>query len=171
MPGLNDSKKLTPAKRDSLRADLLQEPNINFYIAERSNQQIDQMGCYVALKDAYVEVFKALYTEECQIIIDGNLKFDHLGVDHMDKLSVIKADSKYPTVMAASILGKTYRDAEMVKLHQEFPEYDWASNKGYVNAIHTAAIHKYGPCKYHRYSYEPVKSFVKNNSQLSLSIK
>lgn len=171
MAGLNDSKKLTPAKRESLRAFLLQDNFINYHIAERTAQQIDQMGPYPALKDAFVEVFKALYNDDCLIITDGNMTFNNLGVDYMDKYSEPKADGKYPAVMAASILGKTYRDEMMVKISPQYPLYNISANKGYPNPIHLAAVKKYGYSDLHRKSYEPIKSMVKNNSQLLLPIK
>lgn len=161
IPGLNDSKKLSAKKREVLRGQLLkaiEKNEIAWHLAERSNIEIDKDGVAVALKSAYVECFKALYQEDCLIISDGILKFDNLGVDDYDKVSVIKADTKYPAVMAASILAKTYRDEKMKTLHQLHPLYGWESNVGYPAKDHLEAIEKYGPCPLHRFSYAPMKN-------------
>jgi len=159
--GLNDSKKLSAKKREALRGQLIksiENKDIAWHLAERSNTEIDKAGVAFALKSAYVECFKALYQSDCLIISDGILKFDNLGVDDYDKISVVKADAKYPAVMAASILAKTYRDEKMKTLHQLHPIYNWESNVGYPAKDHLEAIEKYGPCALHRFSYAPMKN-------------
>ena len=165
--GLNDSKKLTPAKRATLRPQLIKLASDNviaYYLAERSNKEIDKMGASAALKSAYIEVFNALYQEDCLIICDGNLKFD---VSY-DWVSVIKADGKYPAVMAASILAKTYHDEKMQVLHKEYPQYGWDHNVGYHSSDHVEALNKYGPTPYHRMSYKPMKDMkIIDRRQLS----
>lgn len=161
IPGLNDSKKLSAKKREALRAQLLksiENKDIAWHLAERSNTEIDKSGVAYALKSAYVECFKALYQEDSLIISDGILKFDNLGVDDYDKVSVVKADAKFSAVMAASILAKTYRDEKMKALHQLHPIYNWESNVGYPAKDHLEAIEKHGPCPLHRYSYAPMKN-------------
>ena len=164
LAGLNDSKKLSAKRRDAMLLPLMKlvkSQEISYHLAERSNEYIDEVGVAVALKEAYVECFRALYTPDSLIISDGILKFDNLGVDGYDKVSVIKADAKYPTVMAASIIAKVYRDDKMHALHHTYPNYEWLSNVGYGSKSHLAAIEKYGPSPLHRYSYEPVKSMRK----------
>ena len=161
LEGLNDSKKLSAKRREAMRVKLnklIGEGAIAWHLAERSSAEIDTVGVAVALKEAYVECFKALYQDDCLIISDGILKFDNLGVDAYDKVSVIKADTKYPAVMAASILAKTYRDEKMHQLHKSYPNYGWDSNVGYGSKDHLAAIEKYGPCLLHRYSYAPMRN-------------
>jgi ribonuclease HII len=163
LEGLNDSKKLSEKKRDVMRAKLLslsEKNEIQFHIAERDNKHIDKYGVAVSLKDAYVECFKQLYTADCLIISDGILKFDNLGVDAYDKVSLVKADTQIPAVMAASILAKTYRDGKMKIYSQSYNQYDWESNMGYGSKTHLAAIHKYGPSPFHRMSYAPMKNMV-----------
>lgn len=163
MAGLNDSKKLSPKRREALRGQLgtlIENKTIAWHLAERSNVQIDKVGVAVALKDAYVECFRALYEDNCLIINDGTLKFDNLGVDAYDKVSVIKADTKYPTVMAASILAKTYRDGKMKILHELHPMYGWDHNVGYAAKDHMDALAKHGPCALHRFSYAPMKNMT-----------
>lgn|SRR5574337_177592 len=164
LEGLNDSKKLSAKKREAMLLPIMQQvknKTIEYHLAERSNTEIDKVGVAVALKDAYVECFHALYQKDSLIIIDGILKFDNLGVDDYDKISVIKADGKYPAVMAASIIAKTYRDDKMHKLHFSYPNYGWDHNVGYPAKDHLEAIQKYGPCSLHRMSYAPMK-FIKN---------
>jgi ribonuclease HII len=161
LDGLNDSKKLSPKKRGVMLLKLMKlvkSKEITYHLAERSNIEIDKRGVYVALKDAYVECFHALYTPDSLIISDGNLKFDNLGVGAYDQVSVIKADSKYPAVMAASIIAKEWRDDKMHTLHFTYPAYGWDHNVGYAAKDHLEAIDKYGPCPLHRFSYAPMKN-------------
>lgn len=173
LEGLNDSKKLTPKKREVMRAklnNLIEKGEITWHLAERSNTQIDKVGVAVALKDAYVENFHKLHQPESLIISDGILKFDNLGVDAYDKQSIIKADTKIPAVMAASILAKTYRDDKMKVLHHLHPQYKWDHNVGYGSKDHLEAISAHGPCPLHRFSYAPMRTMtlVSDPRQLGL---
>src|SRR5208282_844030 len=102
-----------------------------YHLAERSHVLIDQLGIAATLKDAFLEVFLALCQPNCLIIVDGNFNFDNLGVDGYNKIAVPKADGKYPTVMAASIIAKVHRDNVMQTLHATYPNYDWQNNMGY----------------------------------------
>jgi ribonuclease HII len=161
LEGLNDSKKLSAKKREAMChkfLPLIENGTIAWHTAERSNAIIDELGLAAALKDAYVEVFKALYQDDCLIIVDGNLKFDNLEVDGFDKISMVKADTKIPTVMAASILAKVTRDAQMHEWHKDHPVYDFISNVGYGSAKHLKAIAEHGPCYLHRMSYAPMRN-------------
>ena len=161
MTGLNDSKKLSPKKREIMRQKILTERYVEYHIAERSNTYIDQVGIAVALKEAYVECFFMLYSWECLVIVDGTLKFDDETNGLYHPKSIIKADTKIPTVMAASILAKTYRDEQMRELHKQFPQYGWDQNAGYGVPVHRAAIEKFGLTPLHRMSYSPMKDMVK----------
>jgi ribonuclease HII len=85
------------------------------------------------------------------IIVDGN-RFK--PIENIPHSTIIKGDSKFMSIAAASVLAKTYRDAYMNKIHEEFPMYNWKQNKGYPTKEHRAAIKKYGPCKYHRMTFK-----------------
>jgi ribonuclease HII len=85
------------------------------------------------------------------IIVDGN-RFK--PVDNIPYSTIIKGDSKFMSIAAASVLAKTYRDAYMDKIHEEYPLYNWKQNKGYPTKEHRAAIKKYGPTKYHRMTFK-----------------
>lgn len=155
--GLNDSKKLSEKKRNTMRAklnELIEKKEIEWYLAERSNVHIDKNGVAFSLKDAFVEVFTKLYADDCLIISDGILKFDNPVVAGYDMISLVKADTQIPTVMAASILAKTYRDEKMKYLHLLHPDYGWDSNVGYGSKNHIDALKKYGPSPLHRTSYK-----------------
>lgn len=157
LEGLNDSKKLSEKKREIMKDKLnllIKQGEISYYLAERSNSFIDENGFGVALKDAYVEIFKNLYCNDSYIIVDGTLKFNNLGVDHCDIKSIIKADTVIPTVMAASILAKTYRDHLMKEYSKLHPNYNWDKNMGYPTADHIAAIKKHGYSSLHRLSFK-----------------
>ena len=85
------------------------------------------------------------------LLIDGNKFHDYKDIPHR---CIIKGDSKFASIAAASILAKTYRDKLMQKLHQEFPQYGWDKNKGYPTKTHRQSIVNYAPCKYHRKSFK-----------------
>lgn len=169
--GLKDSKKIKSLKkRESIRDMLSDDKNISFHIAERSNIFLDKVGIVNALNDAYIECFNALNNKnEDLIVVDGLQDFSGLGVDHMEIIDLIRADDKVPTVMAASILAKTYRDQKMKDFHLLHPMYGWESNVGYGAKDHLMAISKYGPCPLHRFSYAPMKNMqIKDDRQLNL---
>lgn len=162
--GLRDSKKLTPEQREALRDTILQEVekgNITYHLMERTNKQIDEMGCWNALKDAHKEALLALYKEGDRVIIDGsNLKLD-LDIEIEN---IVKADDKIPACSAASILGKCYRDNIMIELAKQFPQYGWEKNKGYYDKQHILALEKFGITEHHRRTYKPVKTMIENNT-------
>jgi ribonuclease HII len=161
LEGLNDSKKLSEKKRNLMREKLLQlvqQDKIQFATTSNSNVEIDKVGIAIALRSCYAEVYKKLFDENCLLIADGNLKFDELAADGYTVKSIVKADTLIPTVMAASILAKTYRDDLMKAYHKVHPNYGWESNVGYGSKDHLEAIAKYGPCVLHRISYAPMKN-------------
>ena len=160
LEGLNDSKKLSDKRRHVMLVKLMklvQDKEISYHLAERTNVEIDLHGVASALKSAYAETFRALHGPESLIIVDGNLKFDNLGLDDYNIESIVKADTKIPAVMAASIIAKCWRDDRMKRLHFQYPNYNWIKNVGYGTADHLKAIVEHGPCELHRFSYAPMR--------------
>jgi ribonuclease HII len=152
--GLNDSKKLTDKQRREVNEKLLklvEAQEIEYAIAEGTSTDIDTNGLYPTLKTAYKQAIYTLYNEGDKVIIDGNMKFN--GYLEMAYESVVKADTKIPAVMASSIIAKVYRDNALIKLSNDYPEYNFSSNKGYLSRTHIAAIKKYGLTPLHRKSY------------------
>lgn len=161
LEGLNDSKKLSEKRLGIMSAKLIElakRDEIWFAIAERSNNEIDSKGLALAQKEAYIQSIQEIWHEDSTVILDGNIKIPTL--DPGKTVSLIKADTYIPAVMAASILAKVYRDRKMVLLHEIYPEYNFASNVGYGTLEHRAALEVYGPCSIHRFSYKPIKALL-----------
>lgn len=149
-PGLNDSKQLTELQRDELRIIIEQEA-IDWAVALVDEKEIDEINILNAsILAMHRAVDKLTVTPEF-IIVDGN-KFKKYGnVPHQ---TIVKGDSKYLSIAAASVLAKTHRDELMMKLHGEFPQYGWDRNKAYPTIKHRQAIKQYGVSPYHRLSYK-----------------
>lgn len=162
-PGLRDSKKLSPTQRALLTQELYKLINaqeIKIHIFRVSNTIIDQKSLGVCHKTGIGEVIKNLYSPDDEVVLDGNLRWARIEPyiqgftnESINFKSVIKADDKYPTVSAASIIIKHTRDQEMIRLSEKYPQYEWNKNMGYGNPEHKEAIKKYGFCDLHRRSY------------------
>jgi ribonuclease HII len=148
-PLLNDSKKLSEKNRNILRS-IIETESIAFAVASVSNIQIDKINILQATYQAMHLAIAKLNSTPNFLLIDGNQFKTYTNIPHQ---CIVKGDGKYASIAAASILAKTYRDEYIKKLHCQFPEYDWANNKGYGTPSHIAAIKKYGLCKHHRKSY------------------
>lgn len=146
---INDSKKLSISSRKNLRS-FIEEHNSFFSIAHIYEDTIDEINILNASIQAMHNAISTLSFEPEFIIVDGNRFKPYKQVPHE---TIIKGDSKYLSIAAASILAKTYRDEYMLKLHEEFPMYGWDTNMGYPTKKHRAAILEYGPCKYHRKTF------------------
>lgn len=166
---LNDSKQLSEKTRVELKP-LIQKNAVTFAFTHIFNKEIDEINILNASMKAMQESILKLNTKPEFIIVDGNRPiFSKLGIKtisgynfseeeilHLKSIpnqSIIKGDSKYLSIAAASVLAKTYRDEYMNKIHEEFPMYGWNKNKGYPTKDHREAIAKYGPTKYHRMSF------------------
>ncbi|MFP4025384.1 MAG: ribonuclease HII [Thiohalospira sp.] len=148
-PLLNDSKLLTEKIRYQLREDI-KNSALAFAIGIINNKKIDEINI---LKSSILAMHKALDKITLKfehIIIDGNKFLKYKDFPHQ---CIIKGDSKYYSIAAASILAKTYRDDIMNELHELHPEYNWKRNKGYPTKEHREAIKKFGPTPYHRMSF------------------
>ena len=160
LPLLNDSKKLTENQRDALRPQI-EKSAIAFSYAHVSPEEIDQINILNASIKAMHLALSQLHLTPHFIAVDGN-RFKPL--DNIPYECVVKGDSKYRHLAAASILAKTRRDDYMKKIHSEFPQYGWAQNKGYPTKSHRKAIADFGVTSYHR------KSFQLLPAQLSLPL-
>ena len=146
---LNDSKQLSEKVRENLRP-LIQEKAICYHIIHIEPEIIDEINILNASIKAMQECIKNLNPTPDYIIVDGN-RFK--PVDNIPHSCIIKGDSKYLSIAAASVLAKTYRDDYMNMIHEEYPMYNWKKNKGYPTTEHREAIRKYGITKYHRKSF------------------
>lgn len=147
---LTDSKLLSEKKRDLLEP-LLKNESVCFGIAHIQHNVIDDINILNASILAMHHAIDSLSKTPDYIIVDGNRFKPYKNIPHS---CIIKGDSKYLSIAAASVLAKTARDAYMLKLHEEYPMYNWKKNKGYPTKEHRAAIKKYGPTKYHRMSFK-----------------
>ncbi|HKL09778.1 MAG TPA: ribonuclease HII [Bacteroidales bacterium] len=148
-PLLNDSKILTEKKRYQLR-EVIENSALAFGIGILDNKKIDEINILKSSILAMHSALNELKTKFEHIIIDGNKFLHYKNIPHQ---CIIKGDSKYYSIAAASILAKTYRDDIMNELHELHPEYNWRKNKGYPTKQHREAIKKFGPTPYHRMSF------------------
>lgn len=146
---LNDSKQLSEKIREKLRP-IIEEQAIAFSYTHLEPIIIDKINILNASIQAMQESIMKLTPTPEYIIVDGN-RFKPLN--NIPYTCIIKGDSKYMSIAAASVLAKTYRDDYMNKIHEEFPMYNWKKNKGYPTKEHREAIAKYGTTKYHRLSF------------------
>jgi ribonuclease HII len=148
-PLLNDSKLLSEKSRGLLRP-IIEKESIAFALGIVSNNEIDEINILQASFKAMHIAIDNLKKIPNHLLIDGNRFKQFKKIKHT---CIVKGDSLYASIAAASVLAKTYRDDYMNKLHAEFDYYGWDRNKGYGTALHRAAIEKHGLCKYHRKSF------------------
>ncbi|MGL4956190.1 MAG: ribonuclease HII [Bacteroidales bacterium] len=148
-PLLNDSKQVTQQHRKDLRA-YIETHALAWAVASVSNEEIDSINILKASFLAMHRAIAQLKIVPTSLLIDGNRFTAYPNIQHT---CVIKGDAKFASIAAASILAKEYRDDFMQDIHQEFPAYNWAKNKGYPTVEHRKAIQEYGTCKYHRVSF------------------
>ena len=146
---LNDSKLLSESKRLLLQP-IIEDIASSFAVTHIAPLVIDEINILNASIKAMHESLLKLSSFPEYIIVDGN-RFKPL--ENIPHTCIIKGDSKYLSIAAASFLAKTYRDEYMNEIHEEFPMYNWKQNKGYPTIEHREAIRKYGPTKYHRMSF------------------
>ena len=149
LPLLNDSKQLSEKTRQQLKP-IIESQAISFAVTHLEPLVIDDINILNASIKAMQESILKLNPTPEYIIVDGN-RFKPLH--QIPYTTIVKGDSKYLSIAAASVLAKTYRDEYMDKIHEEFPMYNWKKNKGYPTTEHREAIKKYGTTKYHRMSF------------------
>ena len=146
---LNDSKKLTDKKRKALR-EQIQRDAVAWAVGIVTSEEIDKINILNASILAMHRALDQLKVRPKAVIVDGNRFKPYQDIPYT---TIVKGDGKYMAIAAASILAKTYRDDYMDKLAEEYPVYDWKSNKGYPTKKHRAAIREFGITPYHRKSY------------------
>jgi len=147
---INDSKQTSERMRQQLKI-IIEEQALSFAVTHLEPAVIDKINILNASILAMHESIKKLNPTPEFIIVDGN-RFK--PVQNIPYSCIIKGDSKYLSIAAASILAKTYRDEYMNAIHEEFPMYNWKQNKGYPTQEHREAIRKFGVTKYHRMSFK-----------------
>lgn len=153
--GLNDSKKLSEAKREAL-FDVIQEKALSIGIAEGTLEDIERVNILNASLDAMAASIGQLTPAASYVLIDGN-KAPWLPMPHE---TLVKGDGRSLSIAAASIVAKVTRDRLMKKLGQNFPEYDWGSNKGYGTPAHQKALATHGVTQHHRRSFAPIHKML-----------
>ena len=158
---LNDSKQLSDKKRKILREQIIKDATC-WAVGIVDNHDIDKINILNASILAMHRAIEQLSTLPEHLIIDGNKfkKYKQIPYD-----CIVKGDGKFLSIAAASILAKTFRDDFMDELHQQFPMYDWLSNKGYPTQKHKLAIQEYGLTDFHRVTFN-----YKMPQQLSLEL-
>ncbi|MCY1635405.1 ribonuclease HII [Marinifilum sp. D737] len=146
---LNDSKKLSEKRRYLLR-ETIEKEAIAWAVGIVDHEEIDQINILNASFLAMHRAVDQLKTKPEHLLIDGNRFNPYKDINHT---CVIKGDGKYASIAAASILAKTYRDDFMMKIHEDFPYYNWNSNKGYPTKKHRIAIREHGISPFHRKSF------------------
>jgi ribonuclease HII len=146
---LNDSKQISEKIREQLKP-LIEAKAISFAVTHLDASVIDDVNILNASIQAMQESILKLNPTPEYIIVDGN-RFKPLN--QIPYTTIVKGDSKFLSIAAASVLAKTYRDEYMNNIHEEFPMYNWKKNKGYPTEEHREAIKKYGTTKYHRMSF------------------
>ena len=148
-PDLNDSKKLTDKKRKALR-EQIERDAVAWAVGIVTPDEIDKINILNASILAMHRALDQLKVRPEAVIVDGNRFKPYQNLPYT---TIVKGDGKYLAIAAASILAKTYRDDYMDALAEEYPQYDWKSNKGYPTKKHRAAIKQFGVTPYHRMSY------------------
>jgi len=147
---LNDSKKLTAKKRSLIRR-IIEKEALAFAVSFVHPKEIDRLNILNASFQAMYNALDNLAVSPTFIIVDGNRFIKYKNIDYE---TVVKGDSQYLCIAAASILAKTYRDEYMHEIHKEYPQYGWNQSKGYPTKKHRQAILKHGFTKYHRKSFK-----------------
>jgi ribonuclease HII len=168
LPGLNDSKKLTAGKRETLYP-LIRAQAVAWGLGVAWPWEIDEINILQATFRAMGRAVRAMKAEPGFLRIDGDKLIPHyaLGRD-IPQEYVIQGDGKVPAISAASVLAKTFRDHLMIRLAKRYPGYGLSKHMGYGTKVHVEAIQKLGPCRLHRLTFKKVRPEDKPQVQASL---
>lgn len=158
--GLADSKKLSEKRRQKLAAEIM-ERALAWAIAQASAEEIDQINILQASLLAMKRAVENLAVRPVEVLVDG-LYCPSLDIACR---AIVKGDSSVAEISAASILAKTARDAEMLRMHLSYPQYGFDKHKGYPTAVHLEALRRHGASEIHRKSFAPVKLAVAQSGQ------
>jgi ribonuclease HII len=162
--GLRDSKKLSEARRDALALEIKRDA-LAWCIAQCSEAEIDRLNILQATMLAMRRAIEGLQVQPTLALIDGN----RCPVVAVLTEAVVKGDDKVPAISAASILAKTARDAVLMQLHEQYPEYAFDRHKGYPTALHLERLRMHGVSPVHRTSYAPVRAVLDAERPAGLS--
>ena len=152
---LNDSKQLTEKQREALRP-VIEKEALSWAVVEVTAQEIDERNILQCSILGMQRALDQLSIRPQHILVDGNKWKPYVPEGELLEIpadTVVHGDATYMSIAAASVLAKTYRDDYMLRLHEQYPQYHWDSNKGYPTADHYAALQQYGPTPYHRKSF------------------
>jgi len=157
--GLRDSKKLSPAPREQLYAEIMQKARA-WGIGQASPSEIDTLNILqatmLAMRRAIEALSERLGEWPSKALIDGN----HCPILPIASEAIIKGDAKEPAISAASIIAKVTRDQQMQVLHAQYPQYGFNQHMGYPTEAHMQALKQYGPCEEHRRTFAPVRDLI-----------
>ena len=152
---LNDSKQLTENQRYALRP-LIEREAIAWAVVEVTAEEIDRINILQASITGMQRALDQLSVRPQHILVDGNKWRPYVPEGELMAIqadTIVHGDATYMSIAAASVLAKTYRDDYMLRLHEEYPQYGWADNKGYPTKQHYEALRQFGPTPYHRKSF------------------
>jgi ribonuclease HII len=150
--GLDDSKKLSPRRRESLYLEITQNPSIRWAVVHISSEEIDRLNILRATHAGMRRAWEKLDPRPPHVLIDG------LPVPDFPcpQTALVGGDGISLSIAAASVIAKVERDRAMMEYDRLYPEYDFAKHKGYPTAAHFAKLREHGPCPIHRRSFAPV---------------
>lgn len=157
LDGLNDSKKVSEKKREKLYEILIKDA-ISYSIGISSPKRIDEINILEATKEAMIKAISNLSVRPEHVLIDA-VKLDL----EIPNTSIIKGDANSASIAAASIIAKVTRDRMMYELDKKYPEYGYASHKGYPTKKHIEAVKRYGVKDFYRFTFTPINELVKDN--------
>lgn len=157
LDGLNDSKKVSEKKREKLYEILIKDA-ISYSIGVSSPKRIDEINILEATKEAMISAINNLSVKPEHVLIDAV----KLNLD-VPSTSIIKGDANSSSIAAASIIAKVTRDRMMYELDKEYPEYGYASHKGYPTKKHIEAVKQYGVKDFYRMTFTPINELIKDN--------